>query len=329
MIWLALLLFGIGVCGSAFFSGTETAFYRASRVKLVIKALEHDRLSKFLAWLTNHPAFLVGTLLIGNNIANYLVSFGIVVFVTTWFLNSGPYTEIFATLLMTPFLFVFGESLPKTLCYQAPNRMLRAGAIPLLLFSIILAPFSGVLWALSRVLERLVGQSPERLRLALARQELQGVIAEGQEAGVLHGSQRQLSQNFFLVASKQVRQVCTPINRVPTINQETDLATAIKLGQRYTMPDLPISKGDKRKIVGYVHLVELLVLQGRQKELPSPRPMIEILGTEPFAEALLRMQTQRENLAKVVDSDGQVLGLLSIDQLTSQLLRGPLESLRR
>ncbi len=329
MILLAVILFWFGVLASAFFSGTETAFYRASRVKLLIHALEKDRLSKFLAFLTNHPAFLVGTLLIGNNIANYLVSFSIVMCVTAWVTNSGPSTEMAATILVTPLLFVFGESLPKTICYQAPNRMLRMAAIPLLFFTIILAPLSALLWALSRFLERLVGQSPERLQLALARKELQAVIEEGQVVGVLHPSQRQISQNFFLVAGKQVRQVCTPINRIPIIKQGTDIGLAVRLAQRHSMHDLPICGATRSDLVGYVQLVDLLVRQPTQKDLPIPKPLIEIFGTEPFAEALLRMQTQRETLAKVVDAQGQTIGLLSIDQLTSQLLRGPLESLRR
>jgi hypothetical protein len=41
------------------------------------------------------------------------------------------------------------------------------------------------------------------------------------------------------------------------------------------------------------------------------------------------MQTNRETIASIVSDSGKMLGLLSIDQLTNPLLKGPLGSLRR
>ncbi|MBN1908150.1 MAG: DUF21 domain-containing protein, partial [Pirellulales bacterium] len=73
---LALALAGLLL--SAFFSGSETGFYRAARVRLVLDALGGDFVSRFLAWLTNHPALFVATTLVGNNLANYLASLAIV-----------------------------------------------------------------------------------------------------------------------------------------------------------------------------------------------------------------------------------------------------------
>ena len=56
---------------------------------------------------------------------------------------------------------------------------------------------------------------------------------------------------------------------------------------------------------------------------------MEINATELFGEAVLRMQTARETMARVVNQEGKTVGVLSIDQLTNPLLDGPLESLRR
>ena len=68
LVWtLALLLLGIFLSG--FFSGSETGFYRASRVRIVIASLDGDRMSKALVKLINNPALFVATTLIGNNVA--------------------------------------------------------------------------------------------------------------------------------------------------------------------------------------------------------------------------------------------------------------------
>ena len=77
LIWIfALLLLGIFLSG--FFSGSETGFYRASRVRIVIASLDGDRMSKALVKLINNPALFVATTLIGNNVANYVTSLAIV-----------------------------------------------------------------------------------------------------------------------------------------------------------------------------------------------------------------------------------------------------------
>ena len=75
---VGLLLFVIGVGLSAFFSGSETGFYRATRVRLTMDAMSGDVIARGLIWLTNNPAVFVATTLIGNNLANYLTSLGIV-----------------------------------------------------------------------------------------------------------------------------------------------------------------------------------------------------------------------------------------------------------
>lgn len=78
MIALPILLLVIGVFLSAFFSGMETGFYRASRVRVVMAGLEGDRISQSLLKLINNPTWFVATALIGNNVANYLTSLSLV-----------------------------------------------------------------------------------------------------------------------------------------------------------------------------------------------------------------------------------------------------------
>ena len=74
MIYFVILMFVVGVFLSGFFSGSETGFYRASRVRFVMDGLDGDRISRFMLWLFNNPTMFVATTLTGNNVANYMVS---------------------------------------------------------------------------------------------------------------------------------------------------------------------------------------------------------------------------------------------------------------
>jgi CBS domain containing-hemolysin-like protein len=327
MIWLALTLLVIGVGLSAFFSGSETGFYRASRVRIVMDALDGDRLSKFLLFLTNQPALFVATALIGNNLANYITSLGVVLATRCLFPSDAAAAELLAPIMMSPLLYVYGESLPKNLFYMAPNRLLKIAGPFLLIFSLIFAPIALVLWALAQLLEKILGESPDKVRLVLARKELQKVLVEGEAAGILHPTQRLLAQNFFVVAAKPIREVYTPIQKVRCVKESATAKELIRAATRHDLADVPVMGQKKSDILGFYRIVELLVNQNH--ELPDMHPLREVQWNEQFGEVLFQMQSRKETLTKVIDDQGKTVGTLSIDQLTDPLLKGPLLNLRR
>ena len=326
LIWtLSLLLLGIFL--SAFFSGSETGFYRASRVRIVIASLDGDRMSKALVKLINNPALFVATTLIGNNVANYITSLAIVLMARQ--MQVSGVGEMLAPILLSPMLFVYGELLPKNLFYQAPNFLLRLAAPLFLFFAVLFWPVAAVLWAMSWMLERLLGQSPEKIRLTLARKELQEVLEEGLEAGILHPTQRHLAQSFFLVAAQTVGEFCQPLNRCPSVPIKASATAVKKLARNRQLADVPVYETTKNNVVGYVRTLEFLVDASKQKVSDAVRELRRIKSTELVGEAILQMQANRETLVLVVDTNGKKLGLLSIDQLTDPLLNGPLISLKR
>ena len=332
MILLSIVLLVCGIFLSAFFSGSETGFYRVSRFRLVLSSLDGDRIARSLLWLINNPSLFVATTLIGNNVANYLTSMAIVLLTRS--VSTSSLLEMVAPVLMSPLLFVYGELLPKNLFFQAPNRLLKLIGPLFLIFSAIFAPAVAVLWALSRVLEKSLGQSPDRVRLTLARKELGQLFEEGQEVGILQPSQRLLSQNFASVASTPVSQVCTPIGRAYVLTENATLADARKLAVRKQLPDIPIVQNRSNHVIGFVRTIDVLLKdidddEAANEPIGEVLPLTKIRGTELVAEALMQMQAQRQTLAIVVNPAGKPVGLLSIDQLTNPLLQGKLGSLRR
>ncbi len=327
---MIIVLFVLGVFLSGFFSGSETGFYRASRVRFVMDAIDGDRISKNMLSLFNNPTLFVATTLVGNNVANYLVSLAIVLAARAVFPVDSGSAEILAPIALSPALFVYGELLPKSIFFMAPNRLLRLVSPLFLIFTILFAPVAAVLWSLARLLENFLGQSPEKIRLHLARRELQEVLQEGQEAGILHPSQRLLGQNFFLVASKPVGEVCTPLAKVPSMSLGTSNTELVRFANRKKLAEVIVY--DKPRTpstapAGYVRTLDLII-KGSDASLEL-REFVQIRQQELFGEALLQLQAQRETVALVVSEQGQPTGLLSINQLTDPLLKGPLGSLRR
>ncbi len=316
MFAIVLVIVGIFLC--AFFSGTETGFYRSSRVRWVLDGIEGDRVSKYLLRLANDPTLYVGTSLIGTNLSTYLISLAVVILAQG--ISKSQSLEMIAPMLLTPIVFVYGELLPKSLFYLAPNRLLRKFGPLYLLFFVLFSPIVAILWLLGRLVERLLGESPEKVRLILARKELDQVLQEGQEAGLLQPIQRRMGQNFFLVAARPVGQLCLPLHRVHSVPRGTTIRQALGYAQRFQLSNIVVHGERRTDLLGYVRTIDLILAGDSGGSIESVRPMLTLKAQEHSGEALMRMQTQRADLAQIVNDKGQALGIISLDDLTRPLL---------
>ncbi|PQO36493.1 CNNM domain-containing protein [Blastopirellula marina] len=318
MIWVVGLFF-FSVFLSAFFSGTETGFYRVTRIRLVLDALDGRFLAKFLLFLTNHPALFVATTLIGNNLANYLVSLSIVLAAGAFFPGNST-AELLLPTLLAPVLFVYGESLPKNLFFHAPNTLLLRGSPLFFLCTILFAPFSAVLWVLGQGLQWLLGESPTQVRLQLARKELEDVLEEGGEAGLLNAGQRRLAQGLFAVANHSVGALATPLTRTHVAILGADKKGTLAYAKKNKVSVLPVAKSqaDKSDLIGYVRTCDLILTPDQR--IRSYRVLPVVAGSDTQIAALLRMQSSGESMAVVKARDGKTLGIVTLDQLMRPIL---------
>ena len=316
---IAIALFSLGLILSAFFSGSETGFYRATRVRLVLDGLAGDPVARGLLWLTNNPALFVATTLVGNNLANYLTSFAIVLMAQQLFSSPNSVAEIAVPILLSPVVFVYGELLPKNLFYYSPNLLLRRCGPFFLFFVAAFAPVSAVLWSLGRILQAILGEAPLRVRLALARKELQQILEEGQDAGILQPAQRKLAQSLFAVASRSVQDICTPVGRMASIRIGANKRDVLRVARRHGTSVSPVVDARGHELLGYVRTVDLYLDPGDQIE--TYRPLPDVASEESHIAALIQLQSSKDELARVVNKDGDTVGLLYAVELTQPLFR--------
>ncbi len=325
MIAMALIMLTLGMMMSAFFSGSETGFYRASRTRLVLDAMEGNRLSRRILFFVNHPTVFVATALVGNNVAHYIITLAIVL-LSQAVTGSSLSSEIASTIVFTPIMFVYGELLPKNLFYQAPNRLLRRVAPVFIGFAILFAPITAVLWWLGRLIEKLIGQSPTRIRLELAKEELRDLLVEGHAAGILHPAQLELSRNFFDVATLPVTHWMEPVKRVVSVDSTMTRKAALERVKELKAGFLAVRDARSDLLIGYVSAVAISI----KKEAPNVQsllqPLFEVPSSLVHGEALLLMQTSRSDMASVVNDKKRQIGIVRREALLKPLLGARLKS---
>ena len=322
MIWGALGLILLAIAGSAFFSGAETGFYRATRLRLVIDALAGKRSARGLLWLSAHPGLFVAVTLVGTNMTHDLASLAMILAAEQLVELSPEAVTFVGPLLLAPVLFVLGELAPKSLFLDAPNRLLRRIGPLLLLAAAALLPIAALLWALSRLVVRLLGQSSHEVQQALERLQLRQVFEEGHEAGVLRPTQRALAQGVFAAAQEPLRRFLTPLARLPRVRPSLSRAEALRLADREGTPALLVEESDASgsRLTGYVTVVELAL--SRSAELGPLRALPKFPAATTQLDALIRLQSAQEELAAVIDRRGAVLGIVFVEQLREALFQG-------
>jgi len=320
MAW-TLALLAVGLLLSAFFSGSETGFYRIPRVRLLLDSLSGDLRARGLLWLTNHASLFVATTLVGNNLANYIMSLAIVIGARSLFQSDHVLVGMAPPIVLAPILFVYGELLPKYLFLRAPVRLLRACGPLFLFFTLLFAPVTALLWALSKVLEWIVGESPQQLHRRLARKELRQVLEDGHAAGILRPSQRALAQGIFSVATRGVTEFSASIPRAAHVTEDASVAQVLEVAKRYHLTAVPVvATSNASDWVGYYRVAEVYADRSLPKRRLCPLPVIPEATTH--LAALMQMQRANATLARVVAKDGTTQGLVTRDQLSEPLFRG-------
>ena len=195
---------------SAFFSGSETGFYRITRVRLGIEALAGN-------WTSRGPVVArqstdcICRHDLGRKQSGQLPR---VAECGDWLTEAlsrrvGSLVDILGPIVLAPVVFLLGELLPKNLFYDAPNRLLKRCTAPLLGCTVLFFPVTALLWAFSRAVQIVTNSSPQELRLRLARRELAELITEGHEAGILRPAQQTLAQAMLAVAALPLKTIVT------------------------------------------------------------------------------------------------------------------------
>ena len=318
MILPAIFLFIAGVLLSAFFSGSETGLYRVTRVRLALDGMTGDPVSRGLLWLVNNPAAFVATSLVGNNLANFMVSRAIVSATEVVF-GRWAIAEVAMPLLVSPFVFVYGELLPKNLYFLAPNRLLRLGGPFFLVCAIFFAPFTALLWLLGRILSRLVGESPEFVRLELARKEVIELLNQGQEAGILQPVQQNVAQAVFDCGSNPARQYATAASRLSNVRHTDSRSSLLRTARRQRTPELLVKGDAPREYLGYVRVIDLHLTGDDWHAVIRPLPVIKI--NDSHMDAMIALQESKQMLGQLQDTDGRTIGIVSFRRLAESLYR--------
>jgi CBS domain containing-hemolysin-like protein len=316
---LVVLLFLVGLRLSFFFSGSETGFYRISLPRVSIDAQAGDLVARRLMWFARHPSYFVATTLVGNNLANYLVTLAITLFVPAIVGHPSQPLEIGVTVLFAPIVFLFGELLPKKLYFRAPLALLRRDSTLFAVFFWLLLPATWPLVKVTALVERLFPERAKRMESLLGRSRLVQLMTQGRREGLLTDVQNRLAHGVLQIAPQPVVDSMTPAGRVLGVSDQSSRQEILDYARRFATPVVAIRRPHSEEDwYAYVRVVDIALDKRPVTSLLRPMPVISPRVSK--LDALQGLMISEE-IFGVVKEGERVQGVVSSRGLCEQLFR--------
>ena len=237
-----------------------------------------------------------------------------------------PLSSGLALLVMTTLHVVLAELVPRSLAIRSALPWALRTAAPLLAWSRLVRPLTWGLIRLSHGVLRLLGARPESDAedLLPSEAEFRRMLERSHAEGSLELDRKELIENLFDFSRRTVKEIAVPRARVVCFDLTRSLEANLELARSTPHTRIPLVEGDLDRVVGIIHLKELLwALQdhGRSLDLRAlARPAFFVPEMKPIQGLLLDFQQRKEHLALVVNEHGGVDGLVTLEDVLEELV---------
>jgi Mg2+/Co2+ transporter CorB len=300
----------------------ETAMMAVNRYRLKHRARRGDRGAKLALSLLGQTDTLLGVILLGNNLINAAAA-TLTTVITVRLFGEGEFALAIGTVAVTFGILVFSEITPKVIGAAHADRIAPFVSYAL---SPMLKAATPVVWFVNlfvRALLRLLRvEQPSEASTTLSQEELRSLVLEGQ---YFRGKHRAMLANLLDLESVTVDDVMTPRNQIHALDlADRPSLIAQQLATSYHTR-LPACEGALDNIVGIVHLKQVVHLQragdiGPDELRPILRPAYFVPAGTPLLAQLQQFQSDRERLGLVVDEYGELVGLVTIEDIIEEII---------
>jgi CBS domain containing-hemolysin-like protein len=230
----------------------------------------------------------------------------------------------FAFFLITFMHVVFGELIPKTMALQRPDQTALWVVPPLALFARVTRPFIVTMNGTGNLILRLCGYKPARgEQMVHSVEELQLLIEDTEQAGIIDPVQAEFVQNVFELADKEVQDSMVPREEMAALELHTPADKVLDAVRSGAHTRMPVYEGTLDQIVGIVNtkdLFYLFSLKGIVVLEDALYPPLYLKPNESVANALRLFRKTHRPMALVRDDDGRILGLLTLEDVVEEIV---------
>jgi len=319
LFFIGLLIF------SAFFSGSETAFFSLSKAQLRDLRSSTDLGSKRVASLLDKPRELLIAILIGNTIVNTATASLAAITVNELAVLAG-FNQTAALLLqivaVTFVLIVVVEITPKVFALRHNQgwALRLSGAIKVTLW--LLWPLTKLLVFFVDIIAKTFGV--EATRVLFNEEELRTLAEVSEEHGVLEEEEREMIHSIFEFGETEVHEIMVPRIDIVSISVEISIGEAIEIIRDKGHSRIPVFDKDIDHIAGILYAKDLIgKTSGDYKSTSITSLMREayfVPENKKISSLLKEFQKDKIHMAIIVDEYGGTEGLVTMEDVIEEIV---------
>ncbi len=308
-IYSDILTFAFLLFMSGFFASSEVVFFTVS--KPLLMKYSKSRLYKVLMKLLSKPKELIISILIGNEVVNvFISSYGAKLFTE----NFGKEGAFISAIIMSMLIFIFGETLPKSVVLPITDRLSLFYAPIFLVFHTLITPVRLALFLPVQGLLKKLGVETKEEEFELSEDRLLGILEMGIDVGEFSSQEKEMVERVFEMDEVLVREIMTPRPDIFALREDTKVGEAIEDIKKHGHSRIPIYRDKLDDISGVVNVKDLLpVSKNRERRLAEFKREVPFVPEVMSVRSLLQeMKRAGSQIAIVVDEHGAVSGLVTM-----------------
>lgn len=235
--------------------------------------------------------------------------------------------------LLTILAMIIGELVPKSIALQDPTRTALFTVVPMQWSLRLFSKSIGFLNGSGVLLLKLIGVQATGHRHVHSPEEIELLIAESRDGGLLEPVEQIRLHRALRLGLRTARQLMVPRERLAMVDAAMPFADVVRLVASSPFSRLPVYRGNTDNVVGILHTRDLAI-RSVQPNPPSSvapllRPIVRIVDTLPVDRLLAFLREKRSHQALVTNDAGGIVGLVTLEDVLSELLGGVGDELKR
>lgn len=322
---------------NAFFAMAEIAVVSLNPAKLRKLEEDGDAAAPRLIKLAEEPTAFLSTIQVGITLAGFLGSaFAADTFselLVNWIYNDLAFTAmsvktlhtlsvVLITIILSYFMLVFGELVPKRIAMQKPMQVARLTGGVVAAVSTIMRP---VVWFLSfstNVVLKILHMDSDEDEETVTEEEIRMMVDLGEENGAIDSAEGEWIDNVFEFGETTVREVMTHVSDLVTVSADEAPQEVLRIIRESGRSRIPVCGESIDDVVGVLSTRAFLLERCEDMySLPDRviRPAYFVPETMGASQLFREMQKRKTHMAVVIDEYGQTAGVVTMEDLLEEI----------
>lgn len=321
----ALIIIGVSLICSAFFSGLEIAFISSNKLKIELDSKQGHLNARILSFFASKSSSFIGTMLLGNNVA--LVVYGIAMAramepsLINWVGDNEGLILLLQTIVSTLLVLITAEFLPKTVFRINPNKILSFFAIPLLIiYWLLWIPVFLTIGFSELVIGLFIKKDSTSDKVVFGKVDLDDYLSEVAEIATENDEidyEVRLFQNALNFSKVIARDCMIPRNEIVSVEIGESIEDLKKMFTETGLSKILVYRDSIDNIIGYTHSFELLKEPASIKSILLPINIVP--ETVTVDKALNDLLESNRSIAVVVDEFGGTSGMFTTEDIMEEI----------